>query len=658
MNNETKQSTISEAESWYKLLYGNPHIGIIIVDKERMIVDVNPTFAQILGYKTPSELIGQSVLCIHLSNKTFQSFGQKHFSAVMNDEPLNIRYQLKKIDGSPIWVRLTGQPNQSRKGAFWTVIDINNHVLSEEDLKQKEYKFRMLADNTFDWEYWINQNQNYVFVSQACEEITGYSSAEFEANPSLMIELAQEDFKEAVTNHFSMEQDCSAPACSLSFIITTKTGEKKWIEHFCKPLFDENGEAVGRYGNNRDMTEHHKDKEEKQQLFDQVCNAKRNWEATMDCIDDLVLVVDDKNRIKRCNNRTFRVLNISYGDLLDQKWESALKKGGINFSPPGGRINECYLPGEDCWFLIKKYHFKQEDDTASTVITLHDMTENRKVTRELEHALQELKQSQSQLLQSEKMASIGQLAAGVAHEINNPMGFINQNLKTLNKYVEKLVSIINAQKEVLTAPTQEKTDHLTQLEKKLKLNFLLEDTKDLIDESLDGSERIQAIVKNLKSFSRVDQKDIQHVDLNDCMEATINIIWNELKYKIHIEKDYGELPDVTCYPQQISQVFMNLLINASHAIETKGIIKIRSWTTTDNAFVSITDDGSGIPDKNLKHIFEPFFTTKEVGKGTGLGLSMVYDIVASHHGDITVESTVGQRTTFTIQIPIHAKTQE
>lgn len=199
------------------------------------------------------------------------------------------------------------------------------------------------------------------------------------------------------------------------------------------------------------------------------------------------------------------------------------------------------------------------------------------MTLKLEKALEELKQSQSKLLQSEKMASIGQLAAGVAHEINNPMGFISQNLKTFKKYIEKLDKFISAQNDALSQQPEEQTEQVKQLEKELKIKYLLEDSDDLIDESLDGAGRIQTIVNNLKTFSRVDQNDVSSINLNECMDTTINIIWNELKYNVSIEKNYGALPLVTCFPQQISQVFMNLMINASHAITSKGIISIKSW---------------------------------------------------------------------------------
>jgi two-component system NtrC family sensor kinase len=179
-----------------------------------------------------------------------------------------------------------------------------------------------------------------------------------------------------------------------------------------------------------------------------------------------------------------------------------------------------------------------------------------------------------------------------------------------------------------------------------------EDIKGLITESLDGSERVRKIVQGLKSFARVDEAEYKYADINECIESTINIVWNELKYKATLKKDYGNLPLTKCYPQQINQVFMNLLINAGHAIESQGEITIKTWAEDGSIWVAISDTGHGIPKEDLNKIFEPFFTTKEVGKGTGLGLSITYEIVQKHDGEITVESEVGKGTTFTVRLPI------
>ena len=272
---------------------------------------------------------------------------------------------------------------------------------------------------------------------------------------------------------------------------------------------------------------------------------------------------------------------------------------------------------------------------------------------ELERAYKELKASQAKILQQEKMASIGQLAAGVAHEINNPMAFVSSNLGTLDKYVHRMTEFIQTQSEVIASlQATEAIEGLKRKEKELKLDYITEDIKGLISESLEGSERVRKIVQGLKSFARVDEAEYKYTDMNECIESTINIVWNELKYKATLKKDYGNLPLTKCYPQQMNQVFMNLLINAVHAIEKQGEIAIQTREEDGKILVAISDTGRGIPKEQLSKIFEPFFTTKEVGKGTGLGLSITYEIVQKHNGEITVESEVGKGTTFTVRIPI------
>ncbi len=244
----------------------------------------------------------------------------------------------------------------------------------------------------------------------------------------------------------------------------------------------------------------------------------------------------------------------------------------------------------------------------------------------------ELKATQSQMLQREKMASIGQLAAGVAHEINNPIGFVSSNLRSLGKYLAKLIDYLTEVEADIETVAPELKERVGQLKKKLKVDFLLEDSADLIGESLDGAERVRKIVQNLKTFSRVDRADIQMADVNECVESTLSIVWNEIKYKATLEKHLGDLPDLRCNPQELSQVFTNIIMNAAQAIDKNGVIRVRSWQEEDLLFVSIEDNGCGIRPEDKDKVFEPFFTTKEIGEGTGLGMSISYEIIKNHGG--------------------------
>ena len=193
------------------------------------------------------------------------------------------------------------------------------------------------------------------------------------------------------------------------------------------------------------------------------------------------------------------------------------------------------------------------------------------------------------------------------------------------------------------------------LRNELKVDYIVEDARDLIRESLEGTDRVTTIVRELKSFSRVDETQMQPADINECLTATLNIVWNELKYKAEVIKEYGDIPLTLCNPQQLNQVFLNLLVNAAQAIDKKGEIRIRTSQADNQILVAITDTGGGIASEDLPRIFEPFFTTKEIGKGTGLGLSISYDIIKKHGGDITVTSKPGAGTTFILKIPVVTK---
>lgn len=515
-------------------------------------------------------------------------------------------------------------------------------------------------------------------------------------------------------------------------------------------------------------------------MFTMVEIGKREWEKTMDCIDDMVILTDMQGHVKRCNKSFQGFVNKPYDRLLGSDCIELLIERGIEVKEFLSKETEIYHKPGNRWFRISAYPASGIDGAgvSGTVMTIHDITDVKLMTQKLEqtnaeieasrlslrHALNELsslirrveneqafnvrfanphlkkcyelkkcsktecpcygkdasrcwqiagthcgctiqgvfaqkygncvkcdvyktaasnpifeigeqfnnmmnilehknneletayselKLSQAKILQQEKMASIGQLAAGVAHEINNPIGFVSSNLGTLDKYLSRLIEYAG----ILATVAGDLHDlaidaHLADERKRLKIDSIIDDARKLIVESRDGTHRVKTIVQNLKSFSRVDQQQALDADINECLETTLNIVWNELKYKVTVKKEYGVLPRTWCYPQQLNQVFMNLLMNAAQAIEKQGTIAIRTWATADSLYASIADTGCGITAANISRIFEPFFTTKEVGKGTGLGLSITYDIIKNHNGDITVESEVGKGTTFTVRVPI------
>ena len=337
-----------------------------------------------------------------------------------------------------------------------------------------------------------------------------------------------------------------------------------------------------------------------------------------------------------------------------QKWRDQLERDGevLGFETPlrhkdgtvvtvliSGKIVD--MSGEHCVIVVLRD------------ITLRKQMEELLLQEKAEQAvlIHKLEEAQNQLLQSEKMASIGQLAAGVAHEINNPVGFVNSNLGSLETYTTKLLQVLAAYEQEERNLPSERCAAMNKLKQELDIAFLKEDIPNLMSESKEGLQRVRRIVADLKDFSHVDESEFQYANLEKCLDSTLNVVWNELKYKAEVIKKYAGIPEIECLPSQLNQVFMNLLVNAAQSIVEHGRITLRTGFDADNLWVEVADTGSGISPENLSRIFEPFFTTKPIGKGTGLGLSLAYGIVHKHGGRIEVNSELGVGSTFRVALP-------
>ncbi|HLT14841.1 MAG TPA: ATP-binding protein [Marinobacter sp.] len=270
-----------------------------------------------------------------------------------------------------------------------------------------------------------------------------------------------------------------------------------------------------------------------------------------------------------------------------------------------------------------------------------------------QNALNEkLEQANRQLLQSEKLAAIGQLAAGVAHEINNPVGYVYSNLQSLESYLNDLFRLTDA------VDSAKSLDDLRLIKHNIDYTYLRDDLKDLLAESREGIERVKTIISAMKDFSYIEDEEFKLADLHRGIETTLNVVNNELKYKAEVIREFGELPEIECIMSQLNQVIMNLLVNAAHAIEEFGKITVRTRHTGNNVEIEVEDTGTGISQEHLNRIFEPFFTTKPIGRGTGLGLSLSFNIIEKHNGTIDARSTVGQGTCFRITLPVTQPDQD
>lgn len=410
-------------------------------------------------------------------------------------------------------------------------------------------------------------------------------------------------------------------------------------------------------------------------LVIEVVNARRRVHAVIEHSGEGIMTFNDAGLIQTCNVAALSMFGYSSEEMLGrfikgllpdvtffaQQDLSVLPRDPAEAAPAGAVALTAVRKNGDTFPAEVTVSEIPIDGQRHHVAMVRDNTERERVQQQLrerhdalEALNRQLREAQNQLLQSEKMASIGQLAAGVAHEINNPIGYVFSNLGTLEKYLADLSEVIAvyeaADSLMVNSPEGEA---IAAVKEKVDLPFLREDIGALMSESKEGITRVKKIVHDLKDFSHVhDSDEWQAADLHQCLDSTLNIVRNELKYKAEIVKHYGQLPAVECLPSQINQVFMNLLVNAGQAIETRGTITLTTGTAGDAVWIEIADTGKGIAEEHLTRIFDPFFTTKPVGSGTGLGLSLSYGIVQKHHGTIQVTSTLGKGTSFTVWLPM------
>ncbi|NOY88871.1 MAG: PAS domain S-box protein [FCB group bacterium] len=497
-------------------------------------------------------------------------------------------------------------------------------------LKSSEEKFKIISEAANDAIVIIDDSDRVKFWNMAAEEIFGYKFKEI-YNKKLHDIIVLENYKEYSQKglkDFHKTGQGKKLGLTSKFEAVKKDGSIVPVEVSVSSIkMDGKYHAVGLI---RDISERVK----KEKAFSKVVSQ---YLAMINTVPAMIYLKD--------MNHKYIIANEVFCDFVGKKLEEIKGKTDYDIFP----VDKADLNLEMDKMVIDKNRqvIKHEERVvdkdkverwmSTTKVPIHD---NQGLVSGLVGLIQdvtELHISQEKLMQSDKLAAIGTLAAGVAHEINNPIGFVNSNLNTMGKYIKVFGDYVTGK------GTQGLED----------IKDILEDFKDAIDESSEGIQRVKKIVADLKSFSRVDHAEKESVNINEGLESTLNIVWNELKYKCKVEKDYGELPEYYCYPNQINQVFMNILINAGHAIEhDKGLITIKTWNDGNKIYISIKDNGRGIPQKDLNKIFQPFFTTKEVGKGTGLGLSLVYDIIKKHKGNIDVKSKEGTGTEFIITIPL------
>ena len=461
----------------------------------------------------------------------------------------------------------------------------------------------------------------------------------------------------------------------------------RWLSFNAAPLRDATGAIVGAVQTMQDVTERREAEQQlrrhRKELEQLVAERSAELSSTVEQLaafmeNSPVGVVHVVAGVVTHHNRVTAEMFGAEGESLvgrrgadffiDREAYAALMRDAVPCLAKGQSLQrEMWMrlgDGPDLWVQMIAYAADVADPAAGTWWLVQNRTAFRRAQDELQSNFrriqetnQKLEDAQHQLLQQDKMASIGVLAAGVAHEINNPIGFVGSNLHTLKGYVQDLLRLIDTYQEA-EAPGMDDAARgaVAAMRAQVDIDYLREDLPNLLSESEDGLVRVKRIVQDLKDFSRVDQDNWQDADLNTGLESTLNVVMHEVKYKAIIERRLQPLPRVRCLAAQLNQVFMNLIVNASQAISTTGVITLSSAHVSGDhgewVWIEVADTGSGMNETVIKRIFEPFYTTKAVGSGTGLGLSLSFSIVQRHGGVIRVRSEPGQGSAFRVWVPV------
>jgi len=660
---------------------------MVAIDDKGLITIFNPAAEKLFGRRA-EEMEGRplDLLLPGEYREKHRENLKSYFSTGKPDGAIGKTVELSALhsSGRIVPVDLTLSPGTIKKSNFVLAVirDITERKIAEEEIRESELKYKTLYDTSRDAIMLMVPEKGYLSGNEATLRMFGC--------------IDEEEFKchtpVSLSPEYQSDGQLSEVKAMEMLSIALKEGSNffEWThkrvngEEFFATVLLARMELRGKMivqATLRDITASKK-------AAEALKESEERHRSIVDTATDAIITVDSDGRIVFWNPGAERIFNYSKEEALYESLSMIIPKehrgsGDIDILHQiismgkviGNRVELMGIrKGEEKFPMELSLGTWFSKETPFFTLIIRDISDRKKLEssllkeklnleeaqkelinkhRELEEINRELKETQMIAVQREKLASIGQLAAGVAHEINNPMGFISGNLRALNKYINKFTEFIEIQEKLLKSTgNPEVLEVLKEKRKKLKLDYIIEDVTDLIAESLEGADRVAKIVRDLKGFSRVDEAEYKPADINECIESTLNIVWNEIKYKATVKKDYGNLPYIKCYPQQLNQVFMNLLVNAPQAIEKEGEIRIRTWQEGEAIFISISDTGCGIPEENLKKLFEPFFTTKEVGKGTGLGLSITYDIVKKHGGEIIVDSTVGKGTTFTIKLPV------
>ncbi len=663
---ETEKEKLLIKERFSKLFETSPYC-IYFSSFEGKFLDVNNACVKILEYENKEELLKIDIRKdLYANPKDREKFLREIISKGYTKD---FKVKVKKKNGDTIYIESTSVIIRDKEGnilGFQGIIkNVTELLKAEEALKKSEEKFRKIFNSLLDIYYQTDMKGIIKILSPSVESITGYKPEELIGKN---VSVVYENNKEREKFFKKLMEKGEVKEYELRLV--KKNGEIAVASINSHIIRDERGKPVGVEGMIRDITNRVKREETLRILARAIENL------------DIALVITNKDKL-------IEYVNPAYEKITGYKYEEAIGKHPLILQEAElekdevEKIKTTVNKGENWKAIIKikrkdgsSYYeevtifpiFNRIGELTHYAALKRDITEElkrkaelEKKTKSLEEAYQKLKETQTQLIQQEKLASIGTLAAGIAHELNNPIGFIASNLNTLKKYnktmlefMEKMESEIKNRRE----KCGEILEIIAKYKKEKHVDFMLEDVKDLVEESLEGVDRITTIVKNLRSFSRVDEMgELKEYDIREGIRSTLIIAKNNYKYFAEVKTEFDDVPLIKCYPNELNQVFLNIIVNAAQAIESekredKGLILIKVYEEKDYVCCSIYNDGPKIPEDIINRIFDPFFTTKEAGKGTGLGLNISYNIVVNKHkGELLVENGKEKGVKFIIKLP-------
>ena len=540
------------------------------------------------------------------------------------------------------------------------------------ELAVSQTRLHRLADNVPDVLYEMRLDGQSVvsfpYISSASHRLLNMSPEQFQNLGVSVIELVHPDEREGLKTAVRASA-LTLKVCRYDCRLRLPSGRQKWVRTIAKPQPQEDGSIIW-YGCLSDVSDRKEIETQLSNSLKEVADVR----FALDC-SSIVVTTDHRGHITYVNDKFCEISKYRRSELLGQThrlvnakhheptffremWQT-ISRGEVWH----GEVKNRAKTGEYYWLETTIVPFVDDAGCPYQYVAIrNDITERKQAEMKLRHqaedlsyALNELKQAQSRLVQGEKMSSLGQLVAGVAHEINNPVSFIYGNVKPANRYANSLIELLRLYQVHFPEPPEEIAEELEDLD----FEFMTEDLLNLLASMKMGADRIRQIVSSLRTFSRKDEAEQKSVDVHQGIDSTLLILGHRLKAEAHrpaieIVKDYGDLPPIDCYAGQLNQVFMNILGNAIDALAKVELPQIQISTTLmgDQIEIVLSDNGAGISEEARSHIFDPFFTTKPIGEGTGMGLSISYQIVTDRHGgSISCKSTPGKGTSFTIQIP-------